>query len=66
MLVYLKHPIHGTKIAVCSFELAEDIKNGWEEFIPGAIETGGEMVGEKMYLKTTRKPKVSNIANDIS
>ena len=34
MVFYLKHDIHGTKVACSEIERAEDIKNGWKEFDP--------------------------------
>lgn len=27
--IYLKHPNHGTKVAICSMEAEADAKNGW-------------------------------------
>lgn len=34
MNIYLKHPVHGTKVAVLEAEAAADKLNGWEEFDP--------------------------------
>jgi len=34
MIVYLKHPIHGTKVATMEAEADADKENGWVEFDP--------------------------------
>jgi hypothetical protein len=32
MVIYLKHPVHGTKVAICSLEAEADEKNGWMRY----------------------------------
>jgi len=34
MLIYLKHPSHGTKIAMLEAEAIADEKNGWVRYNP--------------------------------
>lgn len=34
MIIYLKHPIHGTKVATLEAEAEADKENGWVEFDP--------------------------------
>jgi hypothetical protein len=34
MIIYLKHPIHGTKVATLEAEADADKENGWVEFDP--------------------------------
>ena len=34
MHIYLRHPRHGTKVAVAEAEALYDEKNGWERFDP--------------------------------
>jgi hypothetical protein len=34
MIIYLRHPIHGTKVATLEAEAEADKQNGWEEFDP--------------------------------
>lgn len=34
MIIYLKHPIHGTKVATMEAEAEADKENGWVEFDP--------------------------------
>jgi hypothetical protein len=34
MVIYLKHAVHGTKVAISETEAQADIKNGWNEYEP--------------------------------
>jgi hypothetical protein len=34
-VIYMKHPIHGTKVATMDLEAEEDERNGWERYTPG-------------------------------
>jgi hypothetical protein len=34
--IYLKHPIHGHKVANMDLEVEEDLKHGWEKYEPEA------------------------------
>ena len=34
MPIYLRHAVHGTKVAVSDFEADYDMQRGWEEFDP--------------------------------
>ena len=34
MVIYLRHPRHGTKVAISEPEAAADIAHGWERFDP--------------------------------
>lgn len=36
MVIYLRHPKHGTKVAVSEVEATDDKRNGWEEYKPTA------------------------------
>ena len=33
-VIYLRHPVHGVKIAVLDLEAEADEENGWERFDP--------------------------------
>lgn len=33
-VIYLKHPVHGTKVAISEAEAEHDRKNGWELVVP--------------------------------
>jgi hypothetical protein len=34
-LIYMKHPVHGDKIATLELEAEHDEKHGWERYTPG-------------------------------
>jgi hypothetical protein len=34
MHYYLRHPVHGTKVAISEMEVTLDSENGWEEYDP--------------------------------
>lgn len=34
MVIYLKHPVHGTKVACSDIEADHDKRNGWSEYNP--------------------------------
>jgi len=38
MMIYLKHPVHGVKIASLEAEAKADEKNGWVRFDPDATD----------------------------
>jgi len=35
-VIYLRHPTHGTKVAMMDAEAEADERNGWKRFTPGA------------------------------
>ena len=37
MVIYLKHAVHGRKVAVSEAEAVYDEKNGWERYEVGAL-----------------------------
>ncbi len=38
MVIYMRHPLHGNKVAIAEAEAEADEKNGWERFEPGDPE----------------------------
>lgn len=34
MHIYLKHPVHGTKVAISDMEVEYDKQNGWVQYNP--------------------------------
>ena len=34
MVIYFKHPVHGTKVAIAESEAEADAKNGWVVYNP--------------------------------
>jgi hypothetical protein len=58
MIIYLKHPVHGTKIATMDLEASEDEKNGWVRYTldtPSVTEEAAPIneLGVKRRRKTT-------------
>jgi len=43
MHIYLKHPVHGTKVAISDAEAAYDESNGWVRYNPEEIELVAEV-----------------------
>lgn len=37
MHIYLKHPVHGHKVAIAEEEAVNDEENGWERFDPEEV-----------------------------
>jgi len=42
MVIYMQHPVHGTKVAIAEAEAEADTKNGWERYDAGALLTPSE------------------------
>jgi len=38
MVIYMRHPVHGTKVAIAEAEAVSDEKNGWERYELGDPE----------------------------
>lgn len=63
MVIYLKHPVHGTKVAISDHEAEYDKGNGWEVFDPNekieqpvAIpDDNDEIEANKLHLRRRRK-----------
>jgi hypothetical protein len=37
-IIYLKHPVHGDKIAIAEQEAEYDEQNGWTRYTPGQAQ----------------------------
>ena len=37
-IIYLRHPVHGAKVATLDMEADYDERNGWERYTPGVEE----------------------------
>jgi hypothetical protein len=44
--IYLKHPVHGAKVAIATDEAAADKRNGWVEFDPSAPKAPAKVAQE--------------------
>jgi len=34
-VIYMRHPVHGAKVATMEMEAEADERNGWERYTPG-------------------------------
>ena len=55
MVIYLKHPIHGAKVAVMELEAVADEKNGWVRY---TLDTPNELAAPVNVLEVKRRRKV--------
>jgi hypothetical protein len=44
MVIYLRHPVHGNKVAIAEAEATYDEKSGWVRYDAGALLTPSEPV----------------------
>jgi hypothetical protein len=51
MHIYLKHPVHGTKVAISDAEAAYDEQNGWVRYNPDELEVVAEV--KRKYTRKT-------------
>lgn len=58
MVIYLTHPVHGTKVAISDVEAETDEKNGWSRYNP---DTPAEVVAanELVVRRQKRTSKTS-------
>jgi hypothetical protein len=64
MIIYMKHPVHGTKVATLELEAQADEENGWVRYtINESSEVNSDAVVEHVnFLQSKRRgrpPKVS-------
>jgi hypothetical protein len=55
MHVYLKHAVHGTKVAISEMEVEADEKNGWEVFDPSAPAPVETAPANELEVRRRRK-----------
>ena len=54
-VIYLRHPIHGAKVAIDAAEADNDMQNGWEKFDPAADPDMMEPVESVNELQPRRR-----------
>lgn len=65
--IYLRHPRHGTKVAVSDFEADYDMQRGWEEFDPyealeeNVEDEASELVNGLQTRRRGRRPKEESV-----
>jgi hypothetical protein len=58
MVIYLRHQIHGTKVAISEVEAMHDAQHGWERFDPSEPAETTPVVNELAPKRRGRPPKV--------
>lgn len=53
-MIYLRHPVHGAKVATMEMEANFDEMNGWERYDPEAPTL--EPVNELRFARRGRRP----------
>ena len=44
MVIYMRHPVYGSKVAIAEAEAVYDETNGWERYDAGSLLTPSEPV----------------------
>lgn len=57
MVIYLRHPVHGTKVAISHLEVEYDEREGWERFDPSDPAEAAPVVNELAPKRRGRPPK---------
>lgn len=60
MNIYLRHDVHGTKVATMELEALADEQNGWARFDPTVVAVVEET--NALETKRRRKPVVEETA----
>lgn len=62
-LIYLRHPVHGVKIATMHLEAEHDERNGWEVFDPNepAPEPAPEPVNALRAPRRRKEPELGAV-----
>ena len=60
MTIYLRHPIHGTKVASMALEAENDEQNGWVRY---TLDTPTELV--EVVEEKVEEPAVEEIVNTL-
>ena len=56
MVIYLKHPLHGAKVAIAEAEAEQDELNGWQRFNPDTpLDTQAAPVQQEVTNQLPRR-----------
>jgi len=58
MVIYLSHPVHGTKVAISEVEAEADENNGWSRYNPDT-PTEAAPAPEPVVRRRGRPPKTA-------
>lgn len=61
-VIYLKHPVHGAKVATLEIEAEYDEQHGWERYTPGveADSDDGPLPAPVNALGRRRRKEIQN------
>jgi len=57
MVIYLRHPVHGTKVAISEVEALHDAEHGWEKFDLSSPDEPVIVTNELAPKRRGRPPK---------
>jgi hypothetical protein len=57
MVIYMRHPIHGNKVATLEAEADADEKNGWERYEVGALLRPMQVESVNALAKPRGRPR---------
>lgn len=67
MHIYLKHPIHGTKVAISDIEAECDVENGWTIYNPSmpsiVEEVTNTLAVKRKYTRKVAEVEATNEGN---
>ena len=66
-VIYLRHPVHGTKVACMDLEAAYDEENGWERFDPSEVteEPENAIVRRRGRPRAVENDDIQRIRSDL-
>ena len=68
-VIYLEHPVHGTKVATLDMEADFDEQNGWKRYNPGTPSQAEEVApdaapvvrrGRRKMTEQSAEPEMAN------
>jgi len=63
-VIYMKHPVHGAKVATLEMEAVYDEKNGWVRYNPDTPSDDEDVAGENT-LRLKRKRKIEIVTEGV-
>jgi uncharacterized protein YdhG (YjbR/CyaY superfamily) len=63
-VIYMKHPVHGAKVATLEMEAVYDEKNGWVRYNPDTPSDDEDVAGENT-LRLKRKRKIEVVTEGV-
>ena len=54
-IIYLRHPVHGAKVATLDMEADYDERNGWERYTPGVEDEPDAALPVNLLRRRRRK-----------